>query len=152
VRRNALDRVKDIIQKATQARDGRVEVERGVRDEVRRIAVPLRLGDMGETHFVLRDEWSSRFLRKKAGEGVTSITVRRLRARMDQPEAMGLRTDMQNLVILSFALQNDLSFYLHGRWSPSSNVWMMTRSRASRRCRAAHHGRMRASAPGQYWV
>jgi hypothetical protein len=115
VRRNALDRVKDIIQKATQVRDGRVEVERGVRDEVRRIAVPLRLGDMGETHFVLRDEWRSRFLRKKAEEGVTSITVRRLRAWMDQPEVMGLRTDMQNLVILSFALQSDLSFYLHGR-------------------------------------
>jgi hypothetical protein len=28
---------------------------------------------------------------------------------------MGLRTDMQNLVILTFAWQSDLSFYLHGR-------------------------------------
>ncbi len=95
VRRNALDHVKNIVQKATQVREGRVEVERGLRDEVRRIAVPLRLGDMGETHFVLRDEWRSRFLRKKAEDGVTSFTVRRLRAWMDQPEAMGLRTDLQ---------------------------------------------------------
>jgi hypothetical protein len=114
VRRNALDRVRDVIERATQARDGRVEVERGLRDEVRRIAVPLRLGDMGETHFVLRDEWRSRFLRKKAEDGATSLTVRRLRAWMDQPEVMGLRPDMQNLVILGFALQNDLSFALHG--------------------------------------
>jgi hypothetical protein len=115
VRRNALDRVKDVIQQATKARDGRVEVDRALRDEVRRIAVPLRLGDMGETHFVLRDEWKSRFLRKKAEEGVSSITVRRLRAWLDQPAAMGLRTDIQNLLILSFAWQSDLSFYLHGR-------------------------------------
>ena len=60
------------------------------RDEVRRIAVPLRLGDMGETHFVLRDEWQSHFLRKQAEEGATSLTVRGLRAWIDQPEAMGL--------------------------------------------------------------
>jgi hypothetical protein len=110
-----LRHVLGVIQRATQVRDGRIEVERPLRDEVRRVAVPLRLGDMGETHFVLRDEWKSRFLRKKAEESVSSITVRRLRAWMDQPEAMGLPTDIQNLVILSFTLQSDLSFSLHGR-------------------------------------
>jgi hypothetical protein len=111
----ALKRVLGVIQRATQVRDGRVEVERPLRDEVRRIAVPLRLGDIGETHFVLRDEWKSRFLRKKAEEGVTDLTVRRLRTWIDQPQAMGLSTDVQNLVIMSFALQSDPSFYLHGR-------------------------------------
>ena len=59
----------DIVRHAVQVRDGRVEVERAYRDEVRRIAVPLRLGDMGETHFVLRDEWQSRFRRKQAEAG-----------------------------------------------------------------------------------
>ena len=58
-----------VVRQATQVRDGRVEVERSKRDEVRRIAVPLHLGDMGETHFVVRDEWKSRFLRKQAEEG-----------------------------------------------------------------------------------
>jgi hypothetical protein len=111
----ALKPVFGVIQRAMQVRDGRVEVERPLRDEVRRIAVPLRLGDMGETHFVLRDEWKGRFLRKKAEEGVTNLTVHRLRTWIDQPQAMGLPTDVQNLVILSFALQSDLSFYLHGR-------------------------------------
>ena len=57
----------DVVRDAVQGRDGRVEVERAWRDEVRR-AVPLRLGDMGETHFVLRDEWQSRFRRKQAEE------------------------------------------------------------------------------------
>jgi len=74
----------------------------------------LLLGDMGETHFVVGDEWQSRFLRKQAEEGVSSLTVRRLRAWMDQPEAMGLPRDIQNLVILSFALQTNLSFSLRG--------------------------------------
>jgi hypothetical protein len=69
---------------------------------------------MGETHFVLRDDWKSHFLRKKAEEKVANPTVRHLRAWIDQPEAMGLRKDIQHLVIFSFALQNNLTFYLHG--------------------------------------
>jgi len=39
VRRPSLRRVLDVVQQATQARDGRVEVERSAREEVRRIAV-----------------------------------------------------------------------------------------------------------------
>ena len=114
VRRPALRRVLELIRQATRERDGRVEVERPYRDEVRRIAVPLRLGDMGETHFVLRDDWQSHFLRKQAEESATSLTVRSLRAWIDQPEAMGLTREVQNLVILSFALQSNLTFALHG--------------------------------------
>jgi hypothetical protein len=114
VKPGSLRRVRDVIRLATQTRDGRVEVERPFRDEVRRIAVLLRLGDMGETHFVLRDDWKSHFLRKKAEAKVTSLPVRQLRMWIDQPEAMGLCKDIQNLVIFSFALQNNLIFYLHG--------------------------------------
>jgi hypothetical protein len=69
---------------------------------------------MGETHFVLRDEWQSRFRRKQAEEGLTTLPVRRLRAWFDAPEAMGLPRDIQNLVLLSFAWQSNLSFSLHG--------------------------------------
>jgi hypothetical protein len=114
VKRGALRHVLEVLQQATQVPDGRVEVERSQRDEVRRIAVSLQLGDMGETHFVLRDEWKSRFLRKQAEEGMPSLTVRRLRAWMDQPEVMGLPRDIQNLVIMGFALQNNDAFSLHG--------------------------------------
>jgi hypothetical protein len=114
VKRADLRRVLDVVRRATQVRDGRVEVERSHREDVRRIAVPLRLGDMGETHFVLRDEWYSGFLRKQAEEGHPGLTVRRLRAWMEQPEAMGLPRDIQNLVLLSVALQGNLTFYLNG--------------------------------------
>jgi hypothetical protein len=114
VRRPALRRLLELVRQATRARDGRVEVERPYRDEVRCIAVPLRLGDMGETHFVLRDDWQSHFLRKQAEEGAASLTVRRLRAWINQPEAMGLSREIQNLVILSFALQSNLTFSLYG--------------------------------------
>jgi hypothetical protein len=114
VRRPALRYLLDLVRQATRARDGRVEVERSRRDDVRRIAVPLRLGDMGETHFVLRDDWQSHFLRKQAKEGTTGLTVRGLRAWIDQPEAMGLPREIQNLIILSFALQSNLTFALYG--------------------------------------
>jgi hypothetical protein len=110
----SLRRVRDVMRQATLTRDGRVEVERSSRDEVRRIAVPLRLGDMGETHFVLRDDWKTHFLRKRAEENVANPTVRQLRGWIDQPQAMGLRKDLQDLVIFGFALQNNLTFYLHG--------------------------------------
>jgi hypothetical protein len=69
---------------------------------------------MGETHFVLRDGWQSHFLRKQAEDGATSLTVGGLRAWIDQPEAMGLTREVQNLVILSFALQSNLTFSLYG--------------------------------------
>jgi hypothetical protein len=114
VRRPALRRVLELVRQATRERDGRVEVERPYRDEVRRIAVPLRLGDMGETHFVVRDDWQSHFLRKQAEENATGLTVRDLRAWIDQPEPMGLPREVQNLVILSFALHSNLTFTLHG--------------------------------------
>ena len=128
VRRPALRRLLELVRQATRARDGRVEVERPYRDEVRRIAVPLRLGDMGETHFVLRDDWQSHFLRKQAEEGATSLTVRSLRAWIDQPEAMGLPREVQNLVILSFALQSNLTFY--SLWCAGAAAARTARQRA----------------------
>jgi len=53
-------------------------------------------------------------LRKQAEEGAINLTVRNLRAWIDQPEAMGLSREIQNLVILSFALQSNLTFSLYG--------------------------------------
>jgi hypothetical protein len=85
----------------------------------------------------LRDEWESRFLRKKAEEGVTSITVRRVRAWMDQPEAMGCaQTCKPRDPELRLAKRSRLLSAAAG--GASSNVWMMTWSCASKRCRAAH--------------
>ena len=115
VKRAGLRRVLQVVRQAAQQRDGRVEVEKPFREEVRRIAVPLRLGDMGETHFVLRDDWKSEFLRKKAQAGVKELTVQRLRRWIEKPERRGLDREIQDLVIQTFALQTIRSFYLHGR-------------------------------------
>ena len=115
VKRAGLRRVLQVVRQAAQIRDGRVEVEKPFREEVRRIAVPLKLGDMGETHFVLRDDWKSEFLRKKAQDGVKELTVQRLRQWIEKPEQRGLDREIQNLIILSFALQTIRSFYLHGK-------------------------------------
>jgi hypothetical protein len=114
VKRAGLRRVLEVVRQAAQIRDGRVEVDKPLREEVRRIAVPLKLGDMGETHFVLRDEWKSEFLRKKAQDGVKELTVRRLRQWVEKPERRGLERETQNLIILTFALQTSRSSYLHG--------------------------------------
>jgi len=114
VKRAGLRRVLDVVRQAAQGKDGRVEVEKALRDEVRRIAVPLKLGEMGETHFVLRDDWKSELLRKQAQDGVKELTVRRLRRWIERPERRGLEREIQNLVILAFALETGRSFYLHG--------------------------------------
>lgn len=114
VRVPALRRTLDIVRRAAQARDGRVEVERALRDEVRRIAVPLQLGAMGETHFVLGNEWRSALERKRMQANAQEFTVRQLREWIERPERRGLAREVQNLVIHTFALQTDRSFYLHG--------------------------------------
>jgi hypothetical protein len=74
------------------------------------IAVPLKLGEMGETHFVLGQHWHTHFNRQVQ----EPITVGKLRAALDVPRPMGLPQNAQNLVILVYADQANRSFYLHG--------------------------------------
>jgi hypothetical protein len=114
-----LKRVFTVIEQATQAEDGRVAVDQQVRKEMRLVANPLRLGEMAETHFVLGVYWKNHFLKKEA-EHQTAMTVGALRRWMDEPQAMGLPREFQNLVILSFAAQTNRSFALHdGPFSPT---------------------------------
>jgi hypothetical protein len=90
--------------------DGRIAVDKPLRPLMLQIAVPLKLGDMGETHFVLGRHWLSHFNRQAQGP----VTVGKLRAAMDVPRPMGLPQSAQNLVILVYADQANRSFYLHG--------------------------------------
>jgi hypothetical protein len=114
-----LKRVFSVIEQATQAEDGRVAVDQPARKEMRLVANPLRLGEMAETHFVLGVHWKNHFLKKEA-EHQMAMTVGALRRWMDEPQAMGLPTELQNLVILSFAAQTNRSFALHeGPFSPA---------------------------------
>ena len=73
------------------------------------IAAPLRLGEMGETHFVVGRLWFSHFERLDK-----PLTVGKLREAMDQPRRMGLPTHAANLVVLIYADQANLAFQRHG--------------------------------------
>jgi hypothetical protein len=99
--------------RAAQAADGRTPVERPLRDLMRDIAQPLELGTMAETHFVLGQFWAQHFNRKRAQDG-GAVTVRKLRAWIDDPKPRGLPEEVQNLVILVWAEQQQLAFALHG--------------------------------------
>lgn len=111
----ALKKVLEHVTAAAQTRDGRVAVDRPIRAMLRHIANPLRLGDMGPdaTHFVIGHHWKNHFT-KKATETGAHITVAKLREWLDDPKAMGLPEEVENLIILVFAEQTNRSFMLHG--------------------------------------
>ena len=109
VRTAALRRVHEQVARAVQEQEGRVAIDKPLRPSMTQIAVPLRLGEMGETHFVLGRHWFSRFERL-AGP----LTVAKLREAMDQPRRMGLPGAAANLVILVYADQANLAFRRHG--------------------------------------
>ena len=115
VKTSALRKVWDVVRAAAETPDGRVAVDKPLRATVRGIVSPLilALGEMSETHFVLRDTWKQRFLQQHAAEGGT-LTVAKVRRWTDMPDARGLPEEVQNLLILTFAWQTGRSFFLHG--------------------------------------
>jgi hypothetical protein len=106
----AVKKVWPELERAIATADGRAPVgDRVLRQLIRSIADPVQLGKTGETHFVLGNHWRSHFLREQAKESA-AITVGNLRRWLDQPLAMGLPSEAQNLIILSFAGQTNRSF------------------------------------------
>ena len=109
VRTAALRRVHEQVSRAVQEPEGRVAIDKPLRPSMTHIAVPLRLGEMGETHFVVGRHWFSRFERLDK-----PLTVGKLREAMDHPRRMGLTAAAANLVILVYADQANLAFRRHG--------------------------------------
>ena len=109
----SLKKVAEVVCQAARTADGRIPVDRSVRQLVRQIANPLMLGEMTETHFVIGQHWKNLFTRKAAETGGT-ITVGQLREWTNLPKPMGLPEEVANLVILLFAEQTNRTFYLHG--------------------------------------
>lgn len=107
-----LEKVYQVISAAAQNSEYRTLVEKNIRLLLRQIANPLRLAEMrqDDTHLVLEQYWKTHFTRKSEG-GI--ITVSQLRDWIDQPKAMGLPKEVQNLLILTFAAQTNRAFYLH---------------------------------------
>lgn len=103
VKIGALRRVYDYASKAIADKDGRVQVLGPHRPEMKGIGQALRLGSMGETHFVADPEWVAHFHKMKAADGVETLTVRALMDWMDRPQPCGLDAKVRGLVIKLFA-------------------------------------------------
>lgn len=111
-------KVYEEVRRACEAPDGRIEIEKAMRDQLRRVAMPLKLGTMHEMHFVLEKHWVNHFARKIAearekGDH-SELSVGRLRKWFDEPRRMGLAKELQDLVILVYADQTQQTFFLGG--------------------------------------
>lgn len=143
-----LRKAHDQLQKAMQAENGRIIVDQALRKDVRQVVNPLRLANMTEQALVLEQHWKTHFIRK-IGENGGTPTVAMMRRWIDQPDAMGLPEDVQNLVILVAAEQSgrvfkhggkivtptiedlDDAFEVHEQPLPSQKQWQEAQDRAA---------------------
>jgi len=109
---NSLKKVQEEVARAVQDPDGRVPIERSLRSLMLEISVPLKLGEMGETHFVVGRHWYTHFNREI--EDGAELTVRVLREAISRPKPMGLTAAAEDLLIMLYADQSNRSFVLHG--------------------------------------
>jgi hypothetical protein len=104
--------VLDTVDHAAQDKIGRYEVPRANIPTVRKIANPLKIGEMHEAAFVLIQEWPSVINRKSGPE--PQATVRQLRRWIGE-EQPGLPEQVQNLIIACYAIQVDKAWVRGGR-------------------------------------
>lgn len=123
-----------VVRRAVESGEGRVEVERKDRLTVRRIANPLRLGEMHEAAFVVGRYWVEHFHRCAAQEGIEGdLRVRDLRRWLDQPEPRGLDPLISQLVLAAFAEQTDRTWVRHGsEMRPQPELTHITEELAAR--------------------
>jgi len=114
--KGVLQKVFEVFQAATRSSEPSVLVsDIANRKHMLRIAVPLKLGEMGENRFQAGQHWKQHFERcLNQQSGNTSVSVRTLRKWINEPKAMGLPPLLEDLIIMAFAEQNNRSFVLHG--------------------------------------
>lgn len=113
--KGSVQKVLDVVTETLRTKERRLHVEKSDRSIVRQIANPLKLGEMGETHFVIGERWKDHFNRTAAKEGVLdAIKVPQLLQWTDEPDPMGLPDLLRQLAILTYAQQTNRSFSLHG--------------------------------------
>jgi hypothetical protein len=110
------------VQRAALQADQRVYVEdRAVRQAVAALGVPLQLGAASQTYFMLSSHWAEHFARMHAQAGASGpLTVAQLRVWLDEPRAMGLPFEAQNLIVLAFAAQADRTLVRNGAFAQAS--------------------------------
>lgn len=102
------------IQNALQANDHRGPVDTAMRKTVRGIVNPARIGHMAETHLRIDPYWHELFSKRHAGDGGGAITVAKLRLWLNTPQPTGLPTEIQNLIIMTYAAATNRRFTLRG--------------------------------------
>jgi hypothetical protein len=114
--KGTVQKVFEIIQTAIRSTEPSVLVgDLTTRKHMLRVAVPLRLGDMGENRFQVSQHWKQHFERLMHQRGWNEpVDVKTVRGWMNEPQPMGLPTLLEDLVILAFAEQANRSFVLHG--------------------------------------
>ncbi|MBR9910596.1 MAG: cell division protein ZapE [Gammaproteobacteria bacterium] len=111
-----LGKVYEQLRRAIHASNGRIDVDTPLRPLLRSLAQPLKLGEMHERHFIFKDDWPKQLARELAKDEFAGdpVTVKRLRAAIDQPLPKGLPESVQNLLIMVFAEHGQYAFTLHG--------------------------------------
>jgi hypothetical protein len=114
--KGTLGRVLDVVRAASRDPNGVTHVDQADRKHMLRIAVPLKLGEMGENRFQIGHYWKQHFAKRIAQHGPAAqpLTVKRLREWINDPAPMGLLEPVQDLVVLTFAEQTDRYLTLHG--------------------------------------
>ena len=114
--KGAVQKIFEIMQSGIRTTEPSVLVpDPTIRKQMLRVAVPLRLGDMGENRFQVSVHWKQhceRLMNQLSGN--QPVTVRMVRSWIDQPKPMGLPELLQDLIILTFAEQTNRAFVLHG--------------------------------------
>lgn len=98
--------------RAVQAPDGRLNVEeKPLREKLRQIAEPLRLGSMHDNILLLKDDWRRHFEKKiyEAGEPAR-LQLKLFHNWIEDPRPTGLPDLIKNLVVLVFAAQTNRVF------------------------------------------
>jgi hypothetical protein len=121
VRPSELAAVLAAVERAQQDRDGRGFVEPAQREAVRRVANPLGVGHMGETHFLFgtdRFRWDMLLSRAMGRDGLSPtdpVEVGRLRGwitAVSPPH--GLRPELTDLIICAWAVLHNRAWYHFG--------------------------------------
>ncbi|RZS57946.1 DUF6079 family protein [Sphaerotilus mobilis] len=104
------------IKAAIEAPERRIVVtDAATRKLLRSIVNPLQLGKMGETPLQIETHWQSHFSQQAARDAEAGpVTVARVRRWIDQPRAMGLPHELQNLIILAWALMTNRRLVQNG--------------------------------------
>jgi hypothetical protein len=108
------------VERAVADQDGRVRLEGDIA-AVRRVANPLQVGTVTETHFLFGDDrfpWGAEFERAAARAGLQpqdTVTVDQVRSWLGAiSPRLGLRDEVADLIVLAWAALRQRAWYHHG--------------------------------------